>query len=78
MLAKLFKYDFKAISRILLPATLLAAAMTVLGTAALKIIINIVSVSEYTFARSALTAALTVVVVSAALGIFAYSVISAI
>lgn len=78
MLGKLLKYDFRSLARIILPATLLAAATTVLGAGALKLIISVIAEGESSFVRSAVTVGLTLVVIASVLAIIAYSVVSAI
>lgn len=78
MLGKIFKYDFKSISRLTFPATLLVVAMSILGTGALRLIINVLSKGESSFGKSAAIVGLVFVVISAVLCIIAYVVICAI
>lgn len=78
MLGKLLKYDFRSLSRIILPATLLAAATTVLGTGALRLIIRVLAEGDASFVRSAVTVGLVLVVIASVLALIAYSVVTTI
>lgn len=61
MLGKLFKYDMKQISRIMLPLLLLTFGTTVFGTAAIKTVNEIVVPMEYGIARNVLSSSLYMV-----------------
>lgn len=74
MLGKLFKYDFKAISRLNLPLTLLVIGMTALGGGAMKLIAS-TDGSEGSFVSAALIIGCGIITVMSFLGIIAYAAI---
>ena len=61
MLGKLFKYDMKQISRIMLPLLLLTFGTTIFGTAALKTINEVVTPMENGVAQNVLSSSLYMV-----------------
>lgn len=78
MLGKLLKYDLRSVSRLLVPATLLAAAVTILGTVALRLIIYISTTYSGGFVATAAIVGLVLIVVASVVALIAYSVVSVI
>lgn len=75
MLGKLFKYDFRSIARLNLPATILVAAMTAMGAVAMRLMANVVSEMDTTFVTVAAMIGLVIITFTAILGILAYLII---
>lgn len=78
MLGKLLKYDFRSLSRIIMPATLLVIATTVLGTCSMRLIFSVVQNMELTFAKTALLVGLSLIVAASVVAIIAYAIVSVI
>ena len=75
MLRKLFKYDFKGMGRLIVPFTLLAIAVALVGCAAMFGTKNISGAGLGSMTEFALSAILTIIVITSVVAVIAYSVL---